>query len=436
MERKEYESQILKNIPDDAQNFDTLNKTSNGINVKPPSLIELRRWGRPFVPLDFQKDIIQGLYNETKKRSVIGLLSLPTGSGKTLTTCSLVLKVLEGKYSTKKCALWIAPQRELLYQASEAFQAAWWSGQGPSSLDIKMLTTKSSFKIPERPTCFLLTPNLAIKIMPSLKKCSDIAIFDEAHHAAAEVFNSIWDELINGEIGVKNLLSLGLSATPDRENTDEIQILQHAFGNNLFVPEKLGINPIKTLIQQGVLSKPIFQHLDQFLSFAKFRGVKDKRSMQSLLLDKSRWDCIIDSIVNRTVKGQTVIYCLDKLHGSLLTKHLRYLGKRAEFVDGSTPFSIRNGIFERFRNKDTEFLINVKLLIEGVDCPAAENIILTYPTQAQIRLHQMIGRVLRGPMIGGTLEGKVYAMEGSQTWLDRILYRGDFRLAGWNVISL
>jgi DNA repair protein RadD len=397
-----------------------------------PVNIDLRRWGRPYRPLNFQKDIIEGIKKLLDYGRVKGLLALPTGSGKTLTTCRVALDALTHHSSKKQNIIWLAPQRELLYQASEALQSAWWSGVGPPSLDIRIVRSKASFSVSSRPTCWMMTPKMAEGLLPSIQSSCDIAIFDEAHHAAADVFHEIWSGVSqNNEV----ILSLGLSATPSRENGDELPILQNAFSHNLFLPRRLGANPIETLINDGVLAQPVFCLMEDIPLYSKHKGHKDQRAIRNLVVDEKRWQCVLNCIAHQRT-GKIVVYAFDKLHGRFLTRHLRYLGEKAEFVDGDTSISVRNGIFERFRNGDTRILVNVKLLIEGVDCPAAESVLLTYPTQAQIRLHQMVGRVLRGPKVGGTPEGKVFAMEGSQQWLDRILFRGDYRFAGWNVQEL
>lgn len=434
MKRNNYDRLLKRNIPKDAAELDVYESTERQVKKTVPSSVDLRRWGQPFKPLDFQKAIISGVSNLIDKAPVQGLIALPTGSGKTLTTCHLALEALIHPSVHKQSIVWLAPQKELLYQASDAFQAAWWSGTGPPSLDIRIVKTKKSFYTPQRPTCWLMTPQMAKGLIPKIKTNCDIAIFDEAHHAAADIFSNIWESICeNKKNGI--VLSLGLSATPSRENSFEIQLLQKAFSHNLFVPKILGINPIKTLIEDNVLSEPIFNLLENIPKYSKHMGVSDNRSMRSLILDEHRWQCIIECLTKRREIGKTVVYALDKIHGRLLTQHLRYLGEKAEFVDGDTPLVIRNSIFERFRNGETKILVNVKLLVEGVDCPAAESVLLTYPTTAQIRLHQMIGRVLRGPKFGGTFEGKVFSMEGNQKWLERILYRGDYRLAGWRVIE-
>ena len=108
----------------------------------------------------------------------------------------------------------------------------------------------------------------------------------------------------------------------------------------------------------------------------------------------------------------------------------------AEYLDGKTPNALRFGILERFRNRETRVLVNVALLLEGVDCPAAEALVLTYPVRHAERLKQMVGRVLRGPAVGGTDECRVWALEGSQERLDESLFGTRFRYRGWKVKTL
>ena len=420
-------------IPAAAKDYE-INDGIDGITKKPLNLVELRRWGKPFTPLYFQHEIIKGIKTLLTKDSVQGLISLPTGTGKTLTASQVVLETLKTAVKHHESnILWIAPQKELLLQASEALQAAWWSGLGPSSLDIKIVDKSSSLTTLKRPTCLLMTPIMAKNLSKNLENKIGVSVFDEAHHAAAEIFKSIWSNFTINNSHIK--LSLGLSATPSRENYADLQALHNAFGSILFIPSSLRNNPIATLIQDNILANPIYCEIPGVQTFYKRRGAQDKRSLRSFVLDQKRWDAIIDCLQNR-IHGKTVIYAINRTHGEFLTKHLRFLGLKAEYVDGLSTLGTRFGVFERFRNGDTKIIVNVALMIEGIDCPAAENILLTYPTQSNIKLKQMIGRVLRGPAIGGTKEGKVWAIDGSQDWLNRILFRGDYRFSGWKVVEL
>ena len=164
-------------------------------------------------------------------------------------------------------------------------------------------------------------------------------------------------------------------------------------------------------------------------------GPEDKRRIRSLVVNEERWQAVVNCLAELEL-GQTVVYAFDREHGQTLARHLRYVGVKTEYVDGNTPFANRYGIFERFRNKETRVLVNVALFIEGVDCPSAEAIVLTYPVGSKLRLQQMIGRVIRGPKIGGTRASRVWGIEGSQMWLKKHLHQSDFRFSGWNVKKL
>jgi superfamily II DNA or RNA helicase len=429
----EYRERLWSLLPPEAR-LREVREAGLGLVEKPPTHVELRRWGPPFSPLDFQAEVIRGLSALLHDTSICGLLSLPTGSGKTLTASRVVVEALTHPRARSAQALWIAPQRELLAQASEALQSAWWSGFGPPSLDVRLLERSRDYAPAERSTCWLATPMMAHKLLSEFQGKLEIAVFDEAHHAAAEVFGATWEHLARGE-GHPPRLALGLSATPTRERDSERVLLRQAFSDTLFVPRKLAHHATLALIEAGVLSRPEFRLIPGVPEFARQREVADLRRLQSFAADPDRWQAIIECIVERE-RGQTVTYALDREHGQCLTKHLRWLGEQAEYVDGDTPIGSRIGVFERFRNGETRVLVNVELMIEGVDCPAAESAVLTYPVRSHLRLRQMVGRVLRGPAVGGTAECRVWATEGSQQHLDRVLHGVEHRFAGWRIVEL
>ncbi len=118
-----YKRHLSDLIPADAHDQEVCSEAEGRDKISLPITIDLRRWGKPFSPLNFQKKIIDGIKGLIDYGPVKGLLALPTGSGKMLTTCRLVLESLCHSSAKNKNVIWLAPQRELLYQASEAFQA-------------------------------------------------------------------------------------------------------------------------------------------------------------------------------------------------------------------------------------------------------------------------------------------------------------------------
>ena len=421
--------EIWANVPSRSEGEVSLRR-GEGRAVRVPEIIELRRWGISYRPLGFQWDIIEGISAKLREGSVAGLIALPTGSGKTRTAMWLCLRVMQGYRATNDVMIWMAPQKELVDQAASAVQSAWWSGQGPDSLDVRVVRRSRDLELGPRPTCLCLTPAMARAVLGVIRgRKLRVAVFDEAHHAAAEVFSETWSRV--RRLG-KPRLVIGLSATPFRRKPDENPLLREAFGGTIYSSATLGDQPVRNLIDRGVLSEPRFRLIPGMPRYARYRGPRDSRTLRELIVDPDRWRAIIECI-RREEPGQTVVYALNREHGRAMTHHLRTDGVNAEYFDGETPINMRVGILERFRNGDTRVLVNVALLIEGVDCPAAEAAVLTYPVRHAARLQQMVGRVLRGPAIGGTEDCRVWAPEGSQEELDESLFSTQYQYRGWRV---
>lgn len=424
-----YADEIWRNVPSQGEPEISVRREGGRV-ARVPDLIELRRWGITYRPLEFQRDIIEGISAKLRKSSVVGLIALPTGSGKTRTAMWLCLRVMQRYATTEDVMIWMAPQKELVDQAASAVQSAWWSGQGPDSLDVRAVRRSRDLDFGARPTCLCLTPAMAKAVMGAIRdRKIRVAVFDEAHHAAAEVFSQTWSAV--RKVG-KPRLVIGLSATPFRRKPDENPVLREAFDGTIYSSATLGDQPVRSLIDRGVLSEPHFRLIPNIPKYSRYRGPEDSRTLKELIVDPDRWQAIIGCIA-REERGQTVVYALNREHGRAITHHLRIDGVRAEYFDGETPINMRIGILERFRNGDTRVLVNVALLIEGVDCPAAEAAVLTYPVRHAARLQQMVGRVLRGPAIGGTENCRVWAPEGSQEELDESLYSTGYQYKGWKV---
>lgn len=432
VDRAGYNEQLWRNVPYERSNL-SICERGQASRATVPQSVELQRWGKAYRPLYFQKEIIDGLCARLEKKTVKGLIALPTGSGKTRTAAWLGLRAMVGDDDPEGTLVWIAPQKELIMQAAEATQAAWWSGEGPHSLDIRIIRASRGFETRPRPTCLFVTPGMARAVMNGVTRRNVRAvIFDEAHHAAARVFGSVWRSILQ-RTGPN--LAIGLSATPSRRDPNEDGALREAFGGVVFCSSSLGRQPVRRLIERRVLSKPTFRLIDNVPKYARYRGPEDPRTLKQLVTDPDRWRGIVVCIA-QAEEGSVVVYALDREHGRALTHHLRNIGVAAEYVDGETPLGLRLGILERFRRGQTRVLVNVALLIEGVDCPAADALVLTYPVRHKARLQQMVGRVLRGPAIGGTEQCRVWAPEGSQRQLDDILFATRYRYRGWRVETL
>lgn len=371
-----------------------------GLERDPRNDRQLRRWAPVrFVPFDYQEDIIAGLRNLAGTDQRLGMLMMPTGSGKTSTVAAALLRDMKSTDSADALIVWIAPQLELLAQAASAIERVWASGEGPDSLDILFLKSSTAPPNTGRPAVILATPLSAASFLQrnNLLHRAEYLVFDEAHHLGAERFGSAWRDLVSR--ATRNRLALGLSATPTRTVQASFSELEASLGNRIIYPKRLLPDPVATLTSRGVLSTVSFQAVQGIP--AHCRAASRAMDAQKMLTsDPDYWLACVECA--QAFGKPLIVYCPDRLSGSLFACHLRHIGVNAEYIDGDDAYSIRIAALERFRDGRTSVLVNVHLLLEGVDAPSASGALLTYRIQSEIRLSQVVGRVMRGSALGGT----------------------------------
>lgn len=366
-------------------------------------------------PLAYQADVI------TSVDKVLGcgsraLVAMPTGAGKTFTAMRWLLRQLETRAST---VVWVAPQRLLLEQAAEEFRAAWFTE--PRGYDAVLLETASPRHTDAVQIQFATFQGLLRADVPPR---ADIVVVDEAHHTEANEFGGAIDKIVTADTKL-----VGLSATPGRRTTDEFEALVKRFNGQLIVPKSLGRQPVERLRELGV--------------FATLRNVqlKDpgalrvKRGPEACSLSPSRLDVLVEACGALPETARTLIFChsLSHCHVVASTLHARGL---AVAVVGSEMGEKRNrAAIERFRRGAVRFLVNVKYLAVGADFPFADVAILSVPLESPLQFEQTVGRVARGPAVGGTPEAVVMDFDGLFSRHDAVQSYARFWQGWWNVVS-
>lgn len=361
----------------------------------------LRRWhSQVFRPFAFQDDIVQGLLEKCERRDARGLLLLPTGAGKTSVTVAALLKDLSRCAPDDSFAVWIAPQRELLLQARQCFETLWSSGLGPDSLDLRVVVGSTVSPPPRgRHSVMFATPQSAVKFLASHRALGRVthAVFDEAHHLGAERFGDAW-QLIAGSESVR--LALGLSATPMRGDEESFVRLRELFRHRLLFSRRLGRDPVLSLQREGVLARVAIDVLDGVPDYIREMDVLPDSNVVSLAYNPRYWLACINAISR--CSGRSICFYPDTSTGRLASAHLRSLACTAEYVDGEEPIATRVAVLERFRDGKTRCVVSVGLLFEGVDLPTATDAFVVYRVSSGVRLSQIVGRVIRGPALGGS----------------------------------
>lgn len=107
----------------------------------------------------------------------------------------------------------------------------------------------------------------------------------------------------------------------------------------------------------------------------------------------------IKNIVNEHLRlagnRAAIVFAADVAHSMALEEAFNAAGIKATHIDGTTKKADRNRIYESFRDRKTQVLINCAVLTEGADFPFVGCVILATPYRSQARYIQAVGRGLR-----------------------------------------
>ena len=190
---------------------------------------------------------------------------------------------------------------------------------------------------------------------------ADLLIGDECHHLVADEWNQVASHY-------NNIHVLGLTATPQRTDGRALGDMFDALVVAASYSE---------LVEQG-----------HIVPCKVFRPSKE------LGRDELANDPVATYMKKTPGKSGFVFVNRVELAHEFAEK-FKAEGVSAEVISGKTPTTERDAYFKAFSDGDLKLLINVYVLTEGVDVPAAEVCILARRCQAQGTYLQMVGRVLR-----------------------------------------
>ncbi|WP_373838227.1 DEAD/DEAH box helicase family protein [Methanospirillum sp.] len=390
-----------------------------------------------------QKDALQKLDPYSGIIPFKGLLVLPTGGGKTLTASYWLAK----NYINKgKKILWIAHRHELLEQAKVTFWQIAYSS---------LIKERDSFNyriisgLHDKPVNIKKTDDIIISSKDSLQSDSAFnflfqngwieeneelfLVIDEAHHAPAKSYRRIIERLEDRNI---KLQLLGLTATPFRTAESEKGFLKQVFPDDIIYKIDL-----KTLINRGILSEPIFIEKETEIDMTSIISDEEMDRIQHFDIDKLgtkaakaiaenkiRNRYIVDHYYeNKEKYGKTLLFALNVDNAIALNSLFKCRGIKSEYVLSSIRDSI-TGVtisseknkenIDKFRNGDLDILINLNILTEGIDLPNVQTVFLTRPTISSILMTQMVGRGLRGVKAGGTKNA--YIVSFIDNWKEQV----------------
>lgn len=201
----------------------------------------------------------------------------------------------------------------------------------------------------------------------------DIIICDEAHHAAAKTYKSIFSYF-------RPRMLLGFTATPNRADNAR---LNDVFQDIIFQRD------LRWGIQNGYLSDIYCQRVDIGYDL---RNVHTKSGDYAPGELEEAMDGTADAIAQayrELGRGATLIFAVSVHQAEEIAARI----PNAAVVTGETKN--RAEIIAAFTRREIPVLVNCMVFTEGTDIPLVETVIIARPTQSDGLYTQMVGRGLR-----------------------------------------
>ena len=375
-----------------------------------------------------------------------GIVVMPTGSGKTYTAVTWLLKDAVAKgYKV----IWLVHRQELIEQTFNEFRKMAPLLKGSDVKNFTVLPVSGihlSMSMARRANVYVCgIQSVANKngyrhiagILGTAGKEKVVVVVDEAHHATSASYQKVLSRI---KVLNPNMVLLGLTATPYRMNEYEQNKLQSMFNINSNISKGIGKKgfvyeiTLKELIASGFLADPKYIPVytkivgeieydctDEDEEFFNKFGELSERLKTQIAESAARNNIIINEYLDNHKKyGKTLVFAVNQIHAEKLCELFNKAGISCDYAISSRADS--QDVIRRFKDNEFEVLINVQILTEGSDVPDIQTVFLTRQTNSDSLLMQMIGRGLRGEKAKGTKTANIVAFHDTWNrfakWLD------------------
>jgi superfamily II DNA or RNA helicase len=325
---------------------------------------------------DYQKKVINDVYNFFRLGKKSCLVYAPTGAGKTV----IAIKIIADAVAKGRKVLFCCHRTKLVTQTQESL--------------LKFFNIQAGIIWADNPVDYSLPVQIGmIQTLQNRELPPDIGlvIFDECH--SSSYYKISWEIMMKYSKGIFALspcFFIGLTATPWRTKSKEgfCQI----FDCLVKAPY-----PIE-LVKMGYLSRPRLFGYGGLIDFSQLEtngnGDYTEASMQKVCNSAYNSE-VIKKFLEICPERKTIAFCSGIKQAQDLAQQFNQNGIISELIIGDTPQNIRDEIFERFKRGETQLISSVSVLCEGFDEPSVEAAIIARPTKSKALLIQMVGRALR-----------------------------------------
>lgn len=372
-----------------------------------------------------RKSLVAFLAAANKSRVIV---HMPTGSGKTRTALEAVCDHVRRLSDSNVTIVWFAHSEELCEQAVEAIKKLWvqhasetahivrlWGGRRPTLQSID----RPTFIVTSFQTAYsMLTAHddERFSLFGMIRRKTSLLIVDEAHQSTAPTYRDAIELFAN-----QNTKIVGLTATPGRHHisqdpTETAALANFYEGNKIDIVDDQGRpleDPIAFLTQKGILSELQRFQLDSstelVLSEREIAHIEKhldipKSVLRKLGEDSARTSLIATQALKLAMEFEypTIVFAPSKDNAVELATICRMRKCSAASITGETDAEERKLVIQGFKKGDIKILTNFGVLTAGFDAPNIKAVIIARPTTSVVLYSQMIGRGLRGPLMGGS----------------------------------
>lgn len=308
---------------------------------------------------DHQVNTLDSLDKDRLNNKNTALIVLPTATGKS----EIILSDLEKDYIKNTVS------NVLILVSTNAIKDDWIYRLREFDYNVKVDLYNNEFKIKNTLS----------------REYYDYIVIDEAHHAQASNLKSTIQYY-------KPKYLIGLTATPDRLDDKKLEEIFSEYEESLSLEEA-----IKQKVICDIAPFRLKSNID--LSEVRFNG-KDYNYAdleRNLIVDSRNYlikDCILEYFKPTDVYyKQGIIFCVNINHAKKMASILNESGIIADALYGGNKDN--DIIYNRYLNKEIQFLCSCNLISEGWDCPQTEVIVMARPTLSKVLYLQQVGRGLR-----------------------------------------
>ena len=327
----------------------------------------------------YQRECVTSIVASYKKGLRRVLVSLPTGTGKTVIFASFPRAL-----RMKRKLLILAHRDELLEQAVDKLQrvapdvpVAIVQGQRRASDEARVLVASvATLGRSESSRLAALDPDEF-----------SVVVVDEAHHAVAPTYRRILDHF--GLFSGGDRLLVGFTATPRRGDGQDL--------GDVF-EEIVYSRSIEEMVREEWLCPitgwRVSTNVD--LDRVPMRRGDFVESQLARTVNVGERNVAVVRAYHDFAKGRrAIVFCADVAHAQAMAEAFTEGGVSSRAVWGAMPREERRESLTALSEGTTAVLTNCNLLTEGFDEPRVDCIVMARPTRSRLLYAQMIGRGTR-----------------------------------------